>query len=137
MCTAMVNPWSGSLCLLEATCIDELEETRIVEDAYITACDSIVETMLDGATGEKFKICQELYITERNYIDNLKLLLKVKDALLERVAKNKPVIDEGTVRQIFGKIKPLVDVHEKITAQLEDLLENFDKNQHLIAEVGE
>ncbi|KAK5974006.1 DH domain-containing protein [Trichostrongylus colubriformis] len=133
MYTAMVNPWDGSV--LEMTCIDNLEERRIIEDAYMTACDSIVETMLiAGATDEKFKICQEMYLTERNYVDNLKLLLKVKDALLDCVAKNKPVMEEATIKQIFGKIKAMVDVHEKIIVQLEDLIENFEKSGHKIAD---
>ncbi|KAK6014797.1 hypothetical protein OSTOST_19812, partial [Ostertagia ostertagi] len=135
MYTAMVNPWIGAPSLLEATCIDELEETRIVEDVYLTACDSIAETMLaPGATDEKFNICQEICSTEKHYIANLKLLLKVKDALLERVSKNKPLMEEATVKQIFGKIKPIVDVHEKIVAKLEDLMENFDRKCHKIAE---
>ncbi|PIO74591.1 hypothetical protein TELCIR_03403 [Teladorsagia circumcincta] len=44
-------------------------------------------------------------------------------------------MEEATIKQIFGKIKPMVDVHEKIVAQLEDLLENFDRKGHRIAEV--
>nr|CDJ84345.1 Dbl homology (DH) domain containing protein [Haemonchus contortus] len=136
MYTALVSPWGGSPSILEETCVEDVKEARIVDCGYMTACDSIAETMLSpGVTDEKFKICQEIYSTERNYIDNLKLLLKVKDVLLERVAKNKPVMEEATIKQIFGKIKAIVDVHQRIIAELEDLIEHFDKKGQNIAEI--
>ncbi|WKX95055.1 hypothetical protein Q1695_011926 [Nippostrongylus brasiliensis] len=134
--TALVDPWCEHPSMLEATCVDEVESTRFAANPYMTACDSIVETMLNpGATDENFKICQEMYSTERNYIEKLKLLLKVKDALLERVAKNKPVMKEATIKQIFGKIKPIVEIHERICSELKDLMDNFDEKGRHIAEI--
>ncbi|VDL76818.1 unnamed protein product [Nippostrongylus brasiliensis] len=61
--------------------------------------------------------------------------IKVKDALLERVAKNKPVMKEATIKQIFGKIKPIVEIHERICSELKDLMDNFDEKGRHIAEI--
>lgn len=46
-------------------------------------------------------------------------------------------MEEATIKQIFGKIKAIVDVHQRIIAELEDLIEHFDKKGQNIAEVGD
>ncbi|EPB67846.1 hypothetical protein ANCCEY_13060 [Ancylostoma ceylanicum] len=98
--------------------------------------EQFLNTVLaDGATDEKFQICQELFNTERHYIDNLKLLLKVKDALMERVEKEKPIISKPKIVQIFGKIQPIVDLHEEISQKLADLIENWNENKCDVAKI--
>ncbi|KIH57212.1 hypothetical protein ANCDUO_12598, partial [Ancylostoma duodenale] len=111
------------------TCIGVVG-TRIDENGNIKPDEQFLDTVLaDGATDEKFQICQELFNTERHYIDNLKLLLKVKDALIERVEKEKPIISKPKIVQIFGKIQPIVDLHEDISQKLADLIENWNEKK--------
>ncbi|EYC44204.1 hypothetical protein Y032_0468g2005 [Ancylostoma ceylanicum] len=117
------------------TCIGVVG-TRIDENGNIKPDEQFLNTVLaDGATDEKFQICQELFNTERHYIDNLKLLLKVKDALMERVEKEKPIISKPKIVQIFGKIQPIVDLHEEISQKLADLIENWNENKCDVAKI--
>lgn len=44
-------------------------------------------------------------------------------------------MEEATIKQIFGKVKPIVDLHEKIIIELEDLIDNFEEKGRNIAEV--
>ncbi|KJH45721.1 RhoGEF domain protein [Dictyocaulus viviparus] len=119
--------------LSDTICIEE-SATQLDIDAYGT--DSMVNTMLiNGATDEKFRICQEMYTTERHYIDNLKLLLMVKDALLDRVDKRRPVMKQPEILLIFGKIQAIVNLHEKISEKLGDLIENWDETMCNVAKI--
>ncbi|KAK6736874.1 hypothetical protein RB195_019518 [Necator americanus] len=117
------------------TCIGVVG-TTIDENGNIKTDEEFFETVLVlGATDEKFQICQELYNTERHYIDNLKLLLMVKDALIERVEKEKPIISRPKIVQIFGKIQPIVDLHEEISQKLADLIDNYSEKQCDVAKI--
>ncbi|ETN71783.1 hypothetical protein NECAME_14085 [Necator americanus] len=60
---------------------------------------------------------------------------KVKDALIERVEKEKPIISRPKIVQIFGKIQPIVDLHEEISQKLADLIDNYSEKQCDVAKI--
>lgn len=66
----------------------------------------------------------------------LTLYFQVKDALIERVEKEKPIISKPKIVQIFGKIQPIVDLHEGISQKLADLIENWNEKQCDVAKVN-
>ncbi|CAJ0598381.1 unnamed protein product [Cylicocyclus nassatus] len=128
----LCQPYAKNVCKNYTSVIG----TRIDENGDIKADDQFLETVLaEGATDEKFQICQELYSTERHYINNLKLLLKLEDVLLEKIDKDKVNVDKTRIKHIFGKIQPIVDLHEKICHELADLIENWNDEKCDVAKI--
>ncbi|KHJ94993.1 hypothetical protein OESDEN_05066 [Oesophagostomum dentatum] len=59
----------------------------------------------------------------------------IKDALIERVEKEKPIISKPKIVQIFGKVQPIVDLHEEISQKLEELIENWNDKKCDVAKI--
>ncbi|CAB3404655.1 unnamed protein product [Caenorhabditis bovis] len=68
----------------------------------------------------RLQICVEMFDTENNYVKVLKLLLKFRDALEEEIQHNE-FIKKSDVAMIFGKLEPIVELHEKIIENMRDM----------------
>lgn len=111
---------------------------------------SFIKSAIDPATITKRRqVCLELLETERNYVNILKAIITVfaeplrelldehlKAAEAEPMKKNVPMyLDKTEMDTIFGNVRPLAQAHEKIVAELEDLIENNWHESNLIGKV--
>uniref|UniRef100_A0A0K0D4S5 DH domain-containing protein n=1 Tax=Angiostrongylus cantonensis TaxID=6313 RepID=A0A0K0D4S5_ANGCA len=70
-----------------------------------------------------YRICCEIFETEVSYVDALSLLLSVKEYL--EVDHGSQLINKSEVSLIFGKISPIIVVHQGIIVHLKELLKNW------------
>uniref|UniRef100_A0A158PCQ3 DH domain-containing protein n=1 Tax=Angiostrongylus cantonensis TaxID=6313 RepID=A0A158PCQ3_ANGCA len=67
-----------------------------------------------------------MYRNECRLIEKLKLLLTVRDGLLDRVAQKRPLLKNEEITQIFARIQRQLRFHEKIYEKLVKIIENWD-----------
>uniref|UniRef100_A0A8R1HXA2 Protein ECT2 n=1 Tax=Caenorhabditis japonica TaxID=281687 RepID=A0A8R1HXA2_CAEJA len=70
---------------------------------------------------KRLRVCMEMVETEKNYVSLLKLVIKFKVALEAEISQNEfmPKSDAGLM---FGKLDPILELHEKIYAKLTSML---------------
>ncbi|VDM63596.1 unnamed protein product [Angiostrongylus costaricensis] len=89
--------------------------------------DSTATAILsDGASDGMYLVCKEIYTKESRLIGKLKLLLTVRDGLLDRVAQKRPLLKSEQIAQIFGRVQGQLRFHEKICEKLGKIIENWD-----------
>ncbi|CAJ0608703.1 unnamed protein product [Cylicocyclus nassatus] len=72
-------------------------------------------------------ICIEMLETDISYANSLRLLVKVKSDLEHAIETGDPLMQKADVSLIFGKIPPILHVHEHIIATLRSILDNWDE----------
>ncbi|KAJ1352573.1 hypothetical protein KIN20_008959 [Parelaphostrongylus tenuis] len=78
----------------------------------------------DDEARKTFMICQEMHLTEMHYAEKLRLLILVRDALLARFAEKRPILREHEIVTAFGKVAPILDIHERICERLKGVVDN-------------
>ncbi|VDM51602.1 unnamed protein product [Angiostrongylus costaricensis] len=106
---------------LETTVVLNEDTTQLDE----SLCESTITAIL---IDERYHVCREMYTTQRNFIEKLKLLIMVKDELMDRVAKERPLLKQEEIAQVFGKVEPVMNLHERICDKLGKLTETWDEN---------
>lgn len=76
-------------------------------------------------------MCYELLDTEKNYFNILQAIVTVFQKPLEMLN----YLDATEMKHIFGNVQPLVDVHEQIYSQLQNLIEIDWREENTIASV--
>ena len=76
-------------------------------------------------------MCYELLDTEKNYFNILQAVVNVFQKPLEMLS----YLDATEMKHIFGNVQPLVDVHEQIYSQLQNLIEISWREENTIATV--
>ncbi|ETN85641.1 BRCA1 protein [Necator americanus] len=72
-------------------------------------------------------VCTEMLETEFSYLKALKLLESVKKELESAIERGDTVMEKADVLLVFGKISPILQVHEKIVVSLKQLLDKWDE----------
>ncbi|KAF1765504.1 hypothetical protein GCK72_005456 [Caenorhabditis remanei] len=70
---------------------------------------------------KRLRVCMEMVETEKNYVVLLKLVVKFKQALETEISQNE-FMTKSDVAMIFGKLDPILELHEKIYARLTTVL---------------
>lgn len=70
---------------------------------------------------KRLRVCMEMVETEKNYVVLLKLVVKFKQALETEISQNE-FMTKSDVAMIFGKLDPILELHEKIHARLTTVL---------------
>ncbi|CAO4365283.1 unnamed protein product [Caenorhabditis nigoni] len=70
---------------------------------------------------KRLRVCMEMVDTERNYVSLLKLVIKFKEALEKEIAQNE-FMTKSDVAMMFGKLDPILELHEKIHAKLSSIM---------------
>ncbi|XP_066924148.1 protein ECT2-like [Clytia hemisphaerica] len=75
--------------------------------------------------------CLELQHTERNYVTILQTIIKVFKEPLEQSANQRggALLASEEIKTIFGAIPDLLDVHEKLFASINHLVDNWHEEQ--------
>lgn len=121
---------------------------RFADKSHVDS--SLIKTTIDRTTVTKRRhVCLELLDTERNYLNILKAIVAVFEEPLRQMLKiseeqqkmsdidaqknNSPAcLDKTEIDTIFGNVGPLVRVHEKIYAELVNLIEtNWTENSQI------
>ncbi|KJH41151.1 BRCA1 protein [Dictyocaulus viviparus] len=76
-------------------------------------------------TSKAFQVCLEIYETEVSYLNALKLLVGVKEELDLLLDEGVVLLHKSEVSLIFGKILPIMTVHQGIIARLKVILDNW------------
>ncbi|PIO72901.1 RhoGEF domain protein [Teladorsagia circumcincta] len=71
------------------------------------------------------QVCIEIYETDVSYVNALKLLLEVKHGLEQAAESGCPLMQKSEIALIFGKISPIIKVHEAIISRLKQILDNW------------
>uniref|UniRef100_A0A1I7THU9 Protein ECT2 n=1 Tax=Caenorhabditis tropicalis TaxID=1561998 RepID=A0A1I7THU9_9PELO len=70
---------------------------------------------------KRLRVCMEMVETEKNYVSLLKLVVKFKKALETEIITN-DFMSKSDVAMMFGKLDPILELHEKIYANLTNIL---------------
>ncbi|CAI5443596.1 unnamed protein product [Caenorhabditis angaria] len=70
---------------------------------------------------KRLQVCMEMVETETNYVNQMKLIVKLKNSLEQEIAQNE-FMKKSDVAMIFGKLEPILEVHQKILNNLNTLL---------------
>lgn len=107
--------------------------TRSFLDSSILASSTnIPKPQIDQVkASDRLKVCYELLETEKNYSNILNAIVNVFQKPLERLN----YLDATEMKHIFGNVQPLLDVHEQIYSQLQNLIEIDWREENIIASV--
>ncbi|XP_059922631.1 protein ECT2 isoform X2 [Gadus macrocephalus] len=80
----------------------------------------------------RWQVTKELYQTESNYVDILNTILKLFKIPLEKEGQvGGPILAQEEIKTIFGSIPDIYDVHRKIKADLEELLNDWSEDKSI------
>uniref|UniRef100_A0A8C5FPG0 Epithelial cell transforming 2 n=1 Tax=Gadus morhua TaxID=8049 RepID=A0A8C5FPG0_GADMO len=78
----------------------------------------------------RWQVTKELHQTESNYVDILNTILKLFKIPLEKEGQvGGPILAQEEIKTIFGSIPDIYDVHRKIKADLEELLNDWSEDK--------
>lgn len=78
--------------------------------------------------------CEELFQTEKNYVEILNTINDVFKVPLDTLLKEKrPILNDRDIKAIFHRFVPILEVHRKILAALEPMVTNWDDNAQIAA----
>ncbi|PAV63310.1 hypothetical protein WR25_02415 isoform B [Diploscapter pachys] len=84
----------------------------------------------------RLQVCRELLETETNYINALQLLVKFKLDLESELAQgNDSLMPKNEIAIVFGKVEPIIEVHEKIRANIQDIIDAHPNKDKDVCEV--
>ncbi|KAJ1362599.1 hypothetical protein KIN20_022210 [Parelaphostrongylus tenuis] len=63
-------------------------------------------------------------------------MAQVRDALLVRVAEKRALLKKQEIVTAFGKVQPILDIHERICERLEGVIEQWDGDASSASEVS-
>ncbi|KAF8767592.1 Protein ECT2 like protein [Argiope bruennichi] len=76
------------------------------------------------------QVCYELYQTESNYVGILHTIMTVfKEPLENPEQAGGPLLAPAEIKIIFGNLPPLLEIHQKIRAELTDIVFSWHEEQ--------
>ncbi|PAV63976.1 hypothetical protein WR25_02727 isoform A [Diploscapter pachys] len=85
---------------------------------------------------KRLQVCRELLETETNYINALQLLVNFKSDLeAELAGGNDSLMPKNETAIIFGKVEPIIEVHEKIRAKIQQIIDAYPTKDRDVCEV--
>lgn len=104
----------------------------LLDNSILISSSNIPKPAIDCVKAtDRFRVCYELLDTEKNYVNILRAIVNVFQKPLERLN----YLDATEMKHIFGNVQPLVDVHERIYSQLQNLIDIDWKEENSIATV--
>uniref|UniRef100_A0A8C5AM45 Epithelial cell transforming 2 n=1 Tax=Gadus morhua TaxID=8049 RepID=A0A8C5AM45_GADMO len=89
-----------------------------------------VSTPMLTKQSARWQVTKELHQTESNYVDILNTILKLFKIPLEKEGQvGGPILAQEEIKTIFGSIPDIYDVHRKIKADLEELLNDWSEDK--------
>ena len=82
-------------------------------------------TIVDPNDQKKFAITQELFETEQNYVTILENIMKIFHAPLSSHQQPDDFPNEIELKTIFGYLKPIISVHQKVIYELRPVVQNW------------
>ncbi|XP_040040799.2 protein ECT2 isoform X1 [Gasterosteus aculeatus] len=78
----------------------------------------------------RWQVSKELYQTESNYVDILSTILQLFKIPLEKEGQvGGPILAQEEMKNIFGSIPEIYDVHTRIKSNLEELLTDWSEDK--------
>uniref|UniRef100_A0A914XUE5 Protein ECT2 n=1 Tax=Panagrolaimus superbus TaxID=310955 RepID=A0A914XUE5_9BILA len=98
----------------------------------------------------RYQVCMEMLATEQNYVDDLQLLITLFKEPLERLITqqssspteppaspapflNKMILSKQQINSIFGKIQPMLNIHQVILNSLDTFMKTWNASYDDIA----
>ena len=72
------------------------------------------------------KISEEVLLTERSYVTSLRALVSLYLQPLRAAHEGAPVLEEDTVKLIFGNVDQVLEVNELFLADLEEKMKHWE-----------
>uniref|UniRef100_A0A914WN09 Protein ECT2 n=1 Tax=Plectus sambesii TaxID=2011161 RepID=A0A914WN09_9BILA len=115
--------------------LEALESSNVSETLpdHIFSTDDIEALLLDSprkssSMSKRQQVCMELLQTERNYVEVLRIILKTFKEPLESM-HDEELLTKSELTLIFGKIPPLLAVHENICHELVNLVSHWSEER--------
>ena len=104
---------------------------------------------------KRLQVCRELLETETNYINALQLLVNVRYSLgfclkwmclsfqfksdleAELAGGNDSLMPKNEIAIIFGKVEPIIEVHEKLRAKIQQIIDAYPTKDRDVCEVSD
>ncbi|CAI4223475.1 unnamed protein product [Auanema sp. JU1783] len=97
--------------------------------SVLNASAENVESIKSPAVDKRRMVVHEMLETEQSYLNALMVMLKFRDVIdSEKSVDDQPLLCKNDSQLIFGRLGPIVEVHQDICNRIKTLLENWKPN---------